>query len=134
MEEKKTGGSEPVDLRCAEQAELLSLIISGEEEATQVESDLGGKGEKKQLLFLCLPPQCGSAWLSEPRPLSGSQLIRVRDNAVEQHGPSVSVAPINKGSTARRQPGSQAGRRTEARRRHLVDSGGTGRLLPVNKQ
>ncbi|XP_019129047.1 uncharacterized protein C11orf95 homolog isoform X3 [Larimichthys crocea] len=41
MEEKETGGSEPVDLRCAEQAELLSLIISGEEEATQEESDLG---------------------------------------------------------------------------------------------
>lgn len=43
MEEKETGESEPVDLRCAEQAELLSLIISGEEEATQEESDLGGK-------------------------------------------------------------------------------------------
>ncbi|XP_034412553.1 uncharacterized protein C11orf95 isoform X2 [Cyclopterus lumpus] len=41
MEEKEPGGSEPVDLRCAEQAELLSLIISGEEEATQEESDLG---------------------------------------------------------------------------------------------
>lgn len=46
MEEKETGGSEPVDLRCAEQAELLSLIISGEEEATQEESDLGGKEKK----------------------------------------------------------------------------------------
>ncbi|XP_038586749.1 uncharacterized protein C11orf95 isoform X2 [Micropterus salmoides] len=42
MEEKETGESEPVDLRCAEQAELLSLIISGEEEATQ-EGDLGGE-------------------------------------------------------------------------------------------
>ncbi|XP_037334664.2 zinc finger translocation-associated protein [Pungitius pungitius] len=41
MEEKDPGGSEPVDLRCAEQAELLSLIISGEEEATKEESDLG---------------------------------------------------------------------------------------------
>ncbi|XP_018526604.1 LOW QUALITY PROTEIN: zinc finger translocation-associated protein [Lates calcarifer] len=41
MEEKETGEREPVDLRCAEQAELLSLIISGEEEATQEESDLG---------------------------------------------------------------------------------------------
>ncbi|XP_029932775.1 uncharacterized protein C11orf95 homolog isoform X2 [Myripristis murdjan] len=41
MEEKETGESEPVDLRCAEQTELLSLIISGEEEATQEESDLG---------------------------------------------------------------------------------------------
>ncbi|XP_056225872.1 zinc finger translocation-associated protein isoform X3 [Seriola aureovittata] len=39
MEENQPG--EPVDLRCAEQAELLSLIISGEEEATQEESDLG---------------------------------------------------------------------------------------------
>lgn len=33
--------------------------------------------------------QCGSVGLMEPRPLSGSQLIRVRDNAMEQHGPSV---------------------------------------------
>ncbi|XP_026209302.1 uncharacterized protein C11orf95 homolog isoform X2 [Anabas testudineus] len=41
MEEKETGEREPVDLRCAEQAELLSLIISGEEEATQEDSDLG---------------------------------------------------------------------------------------------
>ncbi|XP_035798449.1 zinc finger translocation-associated protein isoform X1 [Amphiprion ocellaris] len=41
MEEKGAGQSEPVDLRCAEQPELLSLIISGEEEATQEESDLG---------------------------------------------------------------------------------------------
>lgn len=46
MEEKETGESEPVDLRCGEQAELLSLIISGEEEATQEESDLGGNGKK----------------------------------------------------------------------------------------
>ncbi|KAK2900282.1 zinc finger translocation-associated protein isoform X2 [Channa argus] len=41
MEEKETGEREPVNLRCAEQAELLSLIISGEEEATPEESDLG---------------------------------------------------------------------------------------------
>ncbi|XP_070711078.1 zinc finger translocation-associated protein [Pempheris klunzingeri] len=41
MEEKDTGDSEPVDLRCAEQPELLSLIISGEEEATHEHSDLG---------------------------------------------------------------------------------------------
>lgn len=54
MEEKEPGGSEPVDLRCAEQPELLSLIISGEEEATQEESDLGGK-EKNVLLFLFFP-------------------------------------------------------------------------------
>ncbi|XP_040887260.1 uncharacterized protein C11orf95-like isoform X4 [Toxotes jaculatrix] len=44
MEEKGAGEREPVDLRCAEQAELLSLIISGEEEATQEESDLGEDG------------------------------------------------------------------------------------------
>ncbi|KAM9717306.1 zinc finger translocation-associated protein isoform 2-T2 [Menidia menidia] len=41
MDEKGTGGDEPVDLRCSEPSELLSLIISGEEEATQEESDLG---------------------------------------------------------------------------------------------
>lgn len=46
MEEKDTGDSEPVDLRCAEQPELLSLIISGEEEATQEHSDLGGNEKK----------------------------------------------------------------------------------------
>ncbi|XP_055012731.1 zinc finger translocation-associated protein isoform X2 [Boleophthalmus pectinirostris] len=40
MEEADTGGTEPVDLRCAEQAELLSLIISGDEEATREDSDL----------------------------------------------------------------------------------------------
>lgn len=106
MEEKETGEREPVDLRCAEQAELLSLIISGEEEATQEDSDLGGnekKKKKRRYFSWCFPPQSESAWLSEPQPLSGSQLIRVRDNTMEQHGPSVSVAPINKGSTARRQ-------------------------------
>ncbi|XP_067117882.1 zinc finger translocation-associated protein-like [Osmerus mordax] len=42
MEEKETGESEPVDLQCAEQTDsLVSLIISGEEEATQELSDLG---------------------------------------------------------------------------------------------
>lgn len=41
MEEADTGGTEPLDLRCAEQAELLSLIISGDEEATREDSDLG---------------------------------------------------------------------------------------------
>ncbi|XP_033839781.1 zinc finger translocation-associated protein isoform X2 [Periophthalmus magnuspinnatus] len=40
MEEADTGGTEPVDFRCAEQAELLSLIISGDEEATREDSDL----------------------------------------------------------------------------------------------
>lgn len=52
MEEKDTGDSEPVDLRCAEQPELLSLIISGEEEATQQHSDLGGKGKKNSVIIL----------------------------------------------------------------------------------
>lgn len=51
MEEKEPGESEPVDLRCGEQAELLSIVISGEEEATQGESGLGGKGKKIMLLF-----------------------------------------------------------------------------------
>lgn len=54
MEEKETGEREPVDLRCVEQAELLSLIISGEEEATREDSDLGGKG-KNALFYLVLP-------------------------------------------------------------------------------
>ncbi|XP_068164316.1 zinc finger translocation-associated protein isoform X2 [Antennarius striatus] len=44
MEEKETGENEPVDLRCAEPPELLSLIISGEEEATQEERDVGDDG------------------------------------------------------------------------------------------
>lgn len=51
MEEKETAESEPVDLRCAEQPELLSLIISGEEEATQEESDLGGKGKNSVIIL-----------------------------------------------------------------------------------
>ncbi|XP_033507869.2 zinc finger translocation-associated protein isoform X1 [Epinephelus lanceolatus] len=62
MEEKETGESEPVDLRCAEQAELLSLIISGEEEATQEESDLGeedglanGHGEEESEAGMVTP-------------------------------------------------------------------------------
>lgn len=56
MEEKETGESEPVDLRCAEQTELLSLIISGEEEATPEESDLGGKGKNSCYYSGCFPP------------------------------------------------------------------------------
>ncbi|KAK7910275.1 hypothetical protein WMY93_014959 [Mugilogobius chulae] len=40
MEEADTGGTQAADLRCAEQAELLSLIISGDEEATREDSDL----------------------------------------------------------------------------------------------
>ncbi|XP_044197182.1 zinc finger translocation-associated protein isoform X1 [Thunnus albacares] len=62
MEEKETGESEPVDLRCAEQAELLSLIISGEEEATRGESDLGeedglanGHGEEESEAGMVTP-------------------------------------------------------------------------------
>ncbi|KAM6909487.1 zinc finger translocation-associated protein [Xenentodon cancila] len=41
MERKEAREGEPVDLRCSEQSEVLSLIISGEEEATQEEGDLG---------------------------------------------------------------------------------------------
>ncbi|KAM7365904.1 hypothetical protein PAMP_015384 [Pampus punctatissimus] len=62
MEEKETGESELVDLRCAEQAELLSLIISGEEEATRGESDLGeedslanGHGEEESEAGMVTP-------------------------------------------------------------------------------
>ncbi|XP_030286550.1 uncharacterized protein C11orf95 homolog isoform X3 [Sparus aurata] len=61
MEEKETGESEPVDLRCAEQTELLSLIISGEEEATPEESDLGedslvnGHGEEESEAGMVTP-------------------------------------------------------------------------------
>lgn len=54
MEEEGTGGREPADLRCAEQAELLSLIIGGEEEATPEHSDLGGKGKNTALLLSAL--------------------------------------------------------------------------------
>lgn len=55
MEETEDTGTEPLDLRCAEQTELLSLIISGDEEATREDSDLGGK-----LLLLSVFPtaQC----------------------------------------------------------------------------
>lgn len=107
MEEKGAGQGQPVKLRCAYQPELLSLMTSGQEETTQ-ESELVGKEQKNtsSVHFLVfVPTLSGSAWLSDIQPLSGSQLIRVRDKAMEQHGPSVSVAPINKGSTARRQPG-----------------------------
>ncbi|XP_047427379.1 zinc finger translocation-associated protein isoform X2 [Mugil cephalus] len=63
MEERDSEAqSEPVDLRCAEQPELLSLIISGEEEATQEESDLGeedgvanGHGEEESEAGLVTP-------------------------------------------------------------------------------
>lgn len=108
MEEKGAGQGQPVKLRCAYQPELLSLMTSGREETTQEKSELVGKEQKNtsSVNFLVfVPTLSGSAWLSDIQPLSGSQLIRVRDKAMEQHGPSVSVAPINKGSTARRQPG-----------------------------
>ncbi|XP_045070434.1 zinc finger translocation-associated protein [Coregonus clupeaformis] len=50
MEEKETGESEPVVLPCAEQTDSLSLIIRGEEEATQERSDLGHcSGEEDDL-------------------------------------------------------------------------------------
>ena len=51
MEEAESGGREP-EPRCAEQTELLSLIISGEEEATPEESELGGKGEKTSVIIV----------------------------------------------------------------------------------
>lgn len=63
MEETETGGMEPVDLRCGDQPELLSLIICGEEEATPEENDLGGKRKKnnKQCYYSeCFP---GALWL-----------------------------------------------------------------------
>ncbi|XP_026155159.1 uncharacterized protein C11orf95 homolog isoform X2 [Mastacembelus armatus] len=44
MDAQGTGERQPAELRCAEQAELLSLIISGEEEATQEESELREDG------------------------------------------------------------------------------------------
>ena len=58
MEENDTGESDPVDLHCAGRTDLVSLIISGEEEATQEESDLGhcsllgGKQKKNYMLFV----------------------------------------------------------------------------------
>jgi hypothetical protein len=61
MEEKDTGESDPVDLQCAEQTDLVSLIISGEEEATQEESDLGncsllgGKLKKLHIVYVYCP-------------------------------------------------------------------------------
>ncbi|KAM9836417.1 zinc finger translocation-associated protein [Aulostomus maculatus] len=62
MEDKEPGDSEPVDLRCTEQPELLSLIISGEEEATQEEGDLGdedrlanGHGEEESEAIVVTP-------------------------------------------------------------------------------
>lgn len=43
MEEKEKEESEPLDLRSGDQAELILLVISGEEDATQDESALRGK-------------------------------------------------------------------------------------------
>lgn len=43
MEEKEKEESEPLDLRSGDQAELILLVISGEEDATQEESALRGK-------------------------------------------------------------------------------------------
>ncbi|KAF7653435.1 hypothetical protein LDENG_00082970 [Lucifuga dentata] len=67
MEEKDTGESEPVDLRSAEQPELLSLIISGEEEATQGEEEDGlanGHGEDESEAGMVTPVRspCTSYW------------------------------------------------------------------------
>lgn len=68
MEEGGPGGAEPGELRCAEQAEVLSLIISGEEEATQADSEVGGK-EKScgMILSVCLAPRGQCAALSQTR-------------------------------------------------------------------
>lgn len=43
MEEKEKEESEPLDLRSGDQAELILLVISGEEDATQDESAQRGK-------------------------------------------------------------------------------------------
>lgn len=116
MEEREQGESEPVDLRCGEQAELISLGTNGAEEATREEAGLGGK-EKLMFSFVALLAACGSACLSEPRPLSGSQLIRVRDNTTEQHGPSVCGSYKQKAQQ-------HADRRAVMCSCHLVDSSG----------
>lgn len=42
MEEKEKEESEPLDLRSGDPAELILLVISGEEDATQDESALRG--------------------------------------------------------------------------------------------
>lgn len=48
-----TAETEPVELRCSEQPELLSLIISGEEEEEAQEgSDLGGKHNHAVILVI----------------------------------------------------------------------------------
>lgn len=85
MEEKETGESEPADLQCAEQTDLVSLIvISGEEEATQEESDLGhcSGGGKNIVMFMfgLREPVCQT--LVRPPPAFVTQLIRVTDNAM----------------------------------------------------
>lgn len=94
MEEKEKEESEPLDLRSGDQAELILLVISGEEDATQDESALRGKIKIRGAYFfffkLFVERLYGSAWLSGPRLLQNSQLIRVRDNTMEQHGPSFS--------------------------------------------
>ncbi|XP_034471527.1 uncharacterized protein C11orf95 homolog isoform X3 [Hippoglossus hippoglossus] len=69
MEEAESGGPEP-EPRCAEQTELLSLIISGEEEATPEESELGedglanGHGEEESGADMVTPVRspCTSYW------------------------------------------------------------------------
>ena len=93
MEENDTGESDPVDLHCAERTDLVSLIISGEEEATQEESDLGhcsllgGKQKKNYMLFVFTvqhAPQAPCVKKIHVLPASHCQpeLIRVMDNAM----------------------------------------------------
>ncbi len=124
MEEKEPGESEPVDLRCAEQAELLSLIISGEEEATQEESDLGGK-EKTSVVILGV-----STRVCLCVAVRATAIVRQPVNPCQGQCRGAAWPLRLCGSYKQRLNSTQAGRRAETRGRHLADSGGTGRLMP----
>lgn len=119
MEEKETGESEPVDLRCAEQAELLSLIISGEEEATRGESDLGGKEKKRVLLFLVFPT---AKWVCVAVRATAIVSQPVNPCQGQCHGAAWPLCLC--GSYKQRLNSTQAGRHTVTHRRHLVASSG----------
>lgn len=75
----------------AEQPELLSLIISGEEEATPEESDLGGKGggsEGRKLSVFFAVALTGALCSCQNHGYCHAACeVSVGDNAVEQHGP-----------------------------------------------